>query len=254
MSMPATQNKIDLSAWQVESFRVTCFPSSTTKFSAENWWQDTIGEQPENTTVRVRDGFRQDDGHFNGRKVVLGVQPIRIDWLMVPNEEEGQVTIGSFEDSLASFLEMMARWFKISPALRRLALGTILALPVESRQTGYELLGNYLPNVKLDPIGTSDFLYQINRPRNSQVQISELQINRLTKWSVLQRGLVGFELSPNAPVATLVPSSETFACRLELDINTSADYKNDLPSDKLTAVFNELVDLTKEIALKGDIP
>lgn len=252
MSLPSTQIKADLSTWQAESLRITCFPGSATEFNSANWWQEVIGEQPENTVIRAREGIRQDEGHFNGRKVIFGTQPIRIDWLMGPKEEDGETTIGTFQDSLDSFLEIMARWFKVSPPLRRLAFGTILVLPVESRESGYEVLGNYLPNVKLDPIGTSDFLYQINRPRPNQSQIPELLINRLTKWSVLKRGLARFELSPGAQVA-LFPSSETLACRLELDINTSGDYKSDLPSDKLIDVFNELVELTKEISLKGDI-
>ena len=253
MSMPTIQNKTDLSTWQAESLRITCFPSSATEFNAANWWQDVIGEQPENTVVRARDGFRQDEGNVNGRKVVLGVQPNRIDWLMGPSEEESGITIGSLQDSLDSFLEMMSRWFKICPPLRRLAFGSVLALPVDSRKSGYEQIANYLSNVKLDPIGSSDFLYQINRTRNSQLEIPELVVNRLSKWSVAKRGLARFDFLPEARVS-LFPSSDTFSCRLDLDINTSADYKNDLPVDKLTDVFLELVDLAKEIALEGDIP
>lgn len=251
--MPSTQTKTDLSAWQVESLRTTCFPASATEFNASTWWQDVIGEQPENTVVRARAGFRQDEGHVNGRNVVLGIQPIRIDWLMRSNGEEGELTIGSFQDGLDSFLDLMSRWFKISPPLKRLAFGAILALPVDDRKSGYELIANYLPNVKLDPIGSSDFLYQINRTRKSQLDIPELEINRLSKWSIAKRGLVRVDLLPEARVS-LFPSSDTFSCRLELDINTSADYKNDLPVDKLTNVFPELVELAKEIALKGDIP
>jgi hypothetical protein len=253
MSMPSTQTQTDLSVWQVESLRITCFPVSATEFNASTWWQDVIGDQPENTKIRARDGFREDDGHFNGRKVVLGVQPLRIDWLMKSNEEEGELTISSFQDGLDSFLELMSRWFKISPLLRRLAFGAILALPVDNRKSGYELIANYLPNVKLDPIGSSDFLYQINRTRNSQLDISELEINRLSKWSVVKRGLARIDILPEARVS-LFPSSDTFSCRLELDVNTSGEYKNDIPSGKLVDVFHELVELAKEIALKGDIP
>ena len=126
-------------------------------------------------------------------------------------------------------------------------------MPVDNRKSGYELIANYLPNVKLDPIGSSDFLYQINRTRNSQLGISDLEINRLSKWSVVKRGLARIDILPEARVS-LFPSSETFSCRLELDVNTSGDYKNDIPSEKLADVFHELVDFAKEIALKGDIP
>lgn len=253
MSIPTAQNKADLATWQAESLRLTCFPSSATEISSKNWWLDVIGEQPENTIIRAKDGFRQDEGHVNRQKILLGIQPIRIDWLMGANDEEGELSIGSFQNELDSFLELMSRWFKISPPLKRLAFGAILALPVDDRKLGYELIANYLPNVKLDPIGSSDFLYQINRTRKSQLDISELEINRLSKWSVAKRGLVRFALSPDAHLSSF-PSLETFSCRLELDINTSADYKGDISSDKLTDILNELVNLAKEIALKGDIP
>ena len=251
MSMPSAQT--DLSAWQAESLRITCFPGSATEFNSSTWWEDVIGEQPENTKIRARDGFREDDGHFNGRKVVLGIQPRRIDWLMKSNEEEGELTIGSFQDGLDSFLELMSHWFKISPPLRRLAFGAILGLPVDNRKSGYELIANYLPNIKFDPIGSSDFLYQINRVRETQLGISDLEINRLSKWSVVKRGLARIDILPEARVS-LFPSSDIFSCRLELDVNTSGEYKDDLPPNKLVDIFRELVDLAKEIALKGDIP
>ena len=253
MSIPTVQNKADLSTWQAESLRITCFPSSATEFNAANWWQDVIGEQPENTVVRARDGFRQDEGHVNGRVIILGVQPNRIDWLMRANQEVGELKISSFKDGLDSFLELISRWFKMGLSLRRLAFGAVLDLPVDDRKSGYELIANYLPNVQLDPVGSSDFLYQINRTRNSRLDISDLEINRLSKWSVVKRGLTRFDILPETRVS-LFPSSETFSCRLELDINTSADYKNDIPSDKLADVFRELVEFAKEIALKGDIP
>ncbi len=252
--MSTVQIKLDFAAWQAESLRVTCFPSSGTDFNSKNWWFDVVGEQPENTIIRAKDGFRQDEGHVNGRKIVLAIQPIRTDFLMIPNDEEGEIAIGSVQDGLDAFLTIISRWFNIGPSLRRLAFGSVLVFPVESRKSGYELLGNYLPNVKLDSEGTSDFLYQINRPRASKVITSDLMINRLTKWSVLKRGLVGFELSPDAALATTVSSSETLSCRLELDINTSPDYRGDLPQDKLNEIFNELVDLSKEIVSQGDIP
>jgi len=251
--MSVTQNKDRLSAWQVESLRLTCFPSSATEFNSANWYQDIVGEQPENTIIRARDNFRQDEGVVNGQKIILGVQPMRIDWLMKANEEKGEFLIGSFQDGLASFLELMSRWFKISPSLRRLAFGAILALPVDDRKSGYKLISNYLPNIKLDPIGSSDFLYQINRARNSRLDISELEINRLSKWSVAKQGLARIDILPETRISVF-PSSDTFSCRLELDINTLGEYKNDISSEKLDDVFHELVDLAKEISIKGDIP
>lgn len=253
MSMPSAQNKTDLTTWQVESLRTTCFLSPAAAFEASTWWQDVVGQPSENRIMRAKDSFQQEDGTINNAKVVLGILPTRIDWLMGPSEAGNEFFIGSFQDSLDSYLDLMSRWFKICPPVRRLAFGVILMLPVKDRTAGYELMANYLPNVKLDPIGSSDFLYQINRPRDSQLGIPELEINRLTKWSVAKRGIVRFQLSPDAQVS-LFPSLETYGCRLELDINTVADYKGDLPSEQLSNIFQELIDLGKEIAITGDIP
>ena len=51
-----------------------------------------------------------------------------------------------------------------------------------ARELGYRELGRFLPAVRLDE-DSSDFSYQINRPRRSTV-IPELSVNRLSKWSV----------------------------------------------------------------------
>jgi hypothetical protein len=179
---------------------------------------------------------------------------MRIDWLAIPDDPQDKLWIGPFQNSLDSFLELMARWFKITPPTKRLAFGTVLNFPVEDRRSGYNLIAKYLPHITLDPEGSSDFLYQINRPRESKTGIPGLRLNRLTKWSVARRGIGQIELSVNEPRASYFPTSESYTCRLELDINTIPDYQGDLPSDQLYSIFQEMVDLGKEIVIKGDIP
>lgn len=250
--MTIPQNNTDLAVWQAEILRMTCFPSSTANLDSTSWWKDITGEQPENTIVRAREGFRQDEGVVGDKKIVLGVQPARIDWLMQSVENENQAPIGAFTDNLDSFLTIVSHWFKIAPPLARIAFGSVLIFPVDTRKAGYELLAKYLPTIQIDSVGTSDFLYQINRPRMSQLEVPDLKINRLTKWSVQKLGLGQLGFSPSAKVS-IFPSYEAFSCRLELDINTSADFKSDLPQDKLMDIFSELVELAKEITVKGDI-
>jgi hypothetical protein len=251
--MTILQDNTDLAVWQAEILRVTCFPSSTANFDSTSWWKDITGEQPEKTIERAREGFRQDEGVVGDKKIVLGVQPARIDWLMQSVENENQAPIGAFTDNLDSFLTMVSHWFKIAPPLARIAFGSVLMFPVDTREAGYELLAKYLPKIQIDSVGTSDFLYQINRPRMSQLEVPELKINRFTKWAVQKRGLAQLEFLPTNARISIFPSHETFSCRLELDINTSADFKSDLPQDKLMDIFNELVELAKEITVQGDI-
>lgn len=244
----------DLGAWQAESLRTTSFPSSNMEFNVSDWWQDLVGEEPENRNLRPKERFQRDEGRFDGFKLTLGNRPIRIDWVASPSDVRDEFWIGPFQDSLEPFLELMSRWFRISPPIRRLAFGAVLMQPVDDLRTGYELIAKYLPNITLDPDGSSDFSYQINRRRDSLTGIEGLRINRLSKWSVAKRGTTRIALSPKEARASFFPTSETYACRLELDINTTPDYQADLPHDQLAAIFQELVDLGKEIAIEGDIP
>jgi hypothetical protein len=101
-----------------------------------------------------------------------------------------------------------------------------------------------------------DFLYRVNRRRDSAV-LPDLSINRLATWSVGQfvlevqeRVLGEVREDVEAPVAR----TETYACILELDINTvPAPEIRVLPGQELPRLFGELVDLGIEIATHGDV-
>jgi hypothetical protein len=140
------------------------------------------------------------------------------------------------------------QWFQNAPSIQRLAFGAILNQSTASSQEGYEKLSKYL-TFDLDK-DSSEFLYQINRPRKSQNLNLDLIINRLSKWSV--NLLAGFILSPNDMRQYSLKPAE-FALSLELDINTAADFSGELQPEKLSEIFQELVNLGQEIANKGDI-
>jgi len=61
------------------------------------------------------------------------------------------------------------------------------------------------------------------------------------------------QLNPQNISSGPIPLSEVHACRLELDINTSADYTGQFASQILPEIFMALIDLGKEIAERGDI-
>jgi hypothetical protein len=50
------------------------------------------------------------------------------------------------------------------------------------------------------------------------------------------------------------PPTEQYAARLEVDINSSADFGDELPRASLPPLWSELVDCASEIAAKGDVP
>lgn len=251
----AGQNSDSL-PWQAESFRLTAFLSPSAQVSEQDWWQAVTGEPPDRATSQPRIGLEQKEGTFKDEKaegnLVLTTQPTRIDWQLVsiPDAKDpGFPTIGSFVDSLDSFLGLMVRWLEATPPVQRLAFGSTLNKSVNTSREGYRWISSYLP-FDLDE-DSSDFLYQINRPRQAaSVGIDDrLLINRLSKWSVVL--LSGFSFDPRNPeqYISMLPH---FSARLELDINTAADFSGEL-TPNASQIFQELVELAKEIAVKGDI-
>ena len=135
--------------------------------------------------------------------------------------------------------------------MARFAFGAILDLPVVDKVAGYQILARILPNIPIDTENSIDFLYQINRPRMSNT-VPGLSINRLMKWAVVRLGLIKFGVRPDGQtLSTNLPYQ--FACRLELDISTDAEFSGDFNSDSMNAVFEEMVSIAKEISANGDI-
>ena len=247
-----------LEAWQAEGLRLTLFPSPAAQIGEASWWKDLVGEPAAAKIVQPRIGGHQEEGPFENRKLVLRVEPIRIDWLLAPLDEGTLAaatipTVGSFPESLNLFVPLMFRWFQAEtcPPAQRLAFGATVLLPAGDTQEGYRQISAYLP-FQFDAEGSSDFSYQINRPRNSLSGISSLRINRLSKWSVMRVVLGTLAFGP----ASVGYSARQMhhVCRLELDINTTPDFPGELSREQLPQVFQELVRFAKEIVEKGDIP
>lgn len=123
---------------------------------------------------------------------------------------------------------------------------------MDDRAEGYRLLDGCLPDVNVDSERSSDFSYQINRPRQSALGIPDLRINRLSRWSVVKRQ--GFAIHGGVQPAVTIHQEGGLAAKLDLDINTAPDYPSDLQHDRLGDIFQECVGAAVEIAGSGDIP
>ncbi len=153
---------------------------------------------------------------------------------------------------MAGFSEMTKRWLAKCPSIKRLAFGAVLLHPTADPKSSYEVLDRYLPDVRVSP-SSSEFMYKINRTRMSRV-LQELKINRLSTWSALHWTLsITLGLSAGATTRELAPTQGD-ACKLELDISTDAEFSQQLPTDKLGALWDELIQIGIEIAEKGDVP
>jgi hypothetical protein len=240
-------------AWRAELMRLTAFPAPPLQpANIEAWWLALFGAPHERSNQDLKKGVTRLLGSVNDAFMVATQNPISFELRQRANDPAqpppATDTLPLYSDVVPAFRACAQRWLKLDdcPPLRRLAFGATLLRPVASLQDGYEILNSCLPDVRVDP-QSNDFLYQINRRRSSST-VDGLLLNRLSKWSTEQLQEVVFSADGN-----LIRESGTFACRLELDMN-SVPSQNPLPRASLPALFEEFVQFADEVAVRGDVP
>ncbi len=243
--------------WQVETVRLTgLLPIEDTE--AAKSWAEVVGEEPD-VTLTHKGIEQRAEGPFYDRKLALRVRPGRVDWVLttadsgVP-DEGGVGTAGKFAECLEIMDEVAGNWWGSEgcPSFQRLALGAVLLFPVADRELGYRVLSTYLPSVKLDAENSRDFSYQINKPRIFRALDIEVLINRLSKWSVAAFQVGAFVVTGGREKMIKGPSM--YACRLELDINTDAEFDGELDVLKMRLIFEQLASCAREISEGGETP
>ncbi|MEO8631263.1 MAG: hypothetical protein ABI612_24685 [Betaproteobacteria bacterium] len=242
----------DNSRWLASTLRLTAFSQRNDHDGASSWWKTLFDEAPESSTTRSKEDFLQDEGMFHGHRLSLTTRPRRVDWLLVPVldplkalPENAFPSLGPFDDVLQPFLDPMHKWLSVATPFTRLAFGAVLEHPEATLQKAYEFLQPSLPNVRLDPKNSLEFLYQVNRPRDSRV-MDGLQINRLSKWLGISGSLfVAFDDARQV-------RTQFNVARLELDISSPADNEVPLEAAKATSLLDELVSLGIEISVQGE--
>ncbi len=238
--------------WQVLSCRLTVFVAPDTVVP-EALWRLVLDQEPETSTFQRGTATKRDSGPFEQGTLTLQVQPMRIDWLFEADnrtsDDDAMAVVGSFPASAEAFLRLAHHWAQseLFPATQRLALGFVLVAETPDRQTGYDELSRLIDAV---PRGTdaTDFHYQVNRPRASRAGVDNLQVNRLSKWSVgAYQRVVLVSGARNATIGALKTH-----LRLELDINTSPDFEGLIPHERIDGVLDDLFAGACEIQEQGD--
>lgn len=228
----------------VNSLRFSAFFSMSVPIE-NKWWEDVTEYSPDSTTTHLKAGVQITEGQLKDEeiegKLILMVHPTRIDWQLFPLNG---LAIGTMEDLLNSFSALIERWIKISPSVQRIAFGALLNTPLKSKKEVCEWVTFYLPKIDLDE-ESSEFAFQINRPRVS-AKVPNLYINRLSKWSIDTSFVVDLNKSTQFPEPQL-------SAKLELDISTAPSTSLKFSSEECSILFEELIELGKEIAIKGDI-
>lgn len=244
--------------WEVESLRLTAlFPSGDLP-NARELWTRVAAEEPEMSSEH-KSGQTGAEGSFRNQKLSLTMPPGRVDWVysLSPAEtaERAIATACRLSDVEDIINQIVSKWTgsEDCPSFQRIALGLVLLCPTDSKESGYREIAEYLPAVDIDPDNSSDFSYQINRPRPCE-SLGALSINRLSKWSVAVFQTTTLALDRSGARSQGLPSHRTCACRLELDINTDNDFTGVLEPKQIEAIFGVLHKLAVELSQDGDRP
>lgn len=246
----------DRMEWRAQHLRMIAFPAEPLT-GEQNWWEELTGSQPE-TSVR-KPQKREDSGFFDGLALSLEIDPFRVKWTAgvrvdlenLPNEFP---TLGPVIERRDWLIDLMGRWLQIAPPIKRLAFAASLLQFVDSKEEAYRRLDQYLHGVQVDT-DTSDFMYRVNRRRDSQTGIVGLRVNRLCTWAAakLTFGLQALEQRSGETRSVPIQEKQD-ACMLDLDINTIPDFPGpELPRNALVQVFTELVDIGLCVAEQGDV-
>jgi hypothetical protein len=250
--------RLEFGEWIVENLRLTLFPAGESTVRTADWWQYVTGVDPDQVSTSGKKAVSSAEGTFEGKKLVLRSVLDRIDWFLVPTDsatEEAVLNaeppaIGNAADAFALFSRIAEKWFSSGdlPTINRIAFGGTLLNPVGDRRNAYVWLQEYIP-VQIDP-DSSDLFYQVNLPHVESASVPGLEFNRLSKWLVTHHEFFAVPIGGvlGTPIAQ---GSSPVAIRLELDINTMPTFKGPIPRDKLSSVYNELVQAGRNIVSNG---
>lgn len=237
--------------WKAETLRLTLF-TNIGEWQDHLNWQSVAGSLPDNRNTNVKQGITEEIGEVDGNIMVLKFEPGRINLQFVtrmPSELDSLTEVpsmGLYIDAVKSFFrcsEVLLNLVRELPSFEvyRMAIGSVVLMPVATREEGYILLDGLLPFVQLDP-DSSDFNYSINRRRKSSV-FPDLEINRLSKWQVRHFYFV----------VPGVKEISFYAPRIELDINSVPVDGNKIDSGSYHDLLAEFRFMAEEILVNGDV-
>lgn len=235
-------------SWKFENLRLTAFtPEVLASNLADNWWKEHTGTEAESISSKPALGFYSVEGRIDNARLQIVVNPGRVDWLMTPeaSPENPFPDLGTYEQNEDRFLKRVISWSNsLNFLVSRLAFGLVVRNPAADRISAYKTLASMLHSVNIDAEGSTDFMYQINRARQSNV-VPGLTVNRLGKWHAIVMGIVNTTTFKKA-------GQEEHYARIEIDVNTMKNSDLDL-AKSAPRLINELLGLSKEIIEKGDI-
>lgn len=252
-----TNRELTPSDWQIEQFRCTAFLQPQSTVTAHEVFVTIADTEPVARSENRQQAMSSSSGKLEDVKINVVQVPARLDVLFQSAEEPGasnSAEIGQYVDRKDALISRVTRWLDQEPHVQRLAMGVVAVVQVVDRPEGYRMLQKLLPSVMLDPEHSSDFNYQINRPRLVNVADEfRIKINRLSKWGVAASIFQTFTFHGGEAAIASQPVLLRHACRAELDLSSDQETAG-LPPPHLTHLWNTFSSLADELISKGDVP
>jgi hypothetical protein len=243
--------------WETCILRLSVFTDKIIEGQNNTWWEDLLGRLPIEKSFKPNQGkfeayglYKENEDQYNNVYINLSAFINKIDWYIAYRVDTPitKLSWGKYDKEIIDFENLMTEWLKsYDSSIIRIAFGAVLSLPVKSKVDGYKKLNEYLPEIGQIDSGSSDFLYQINRPQKSEIK-QDLKINRLSKWNVIKKTI---KYTGNNITETIT-SDESYHCMLEMDINTDQDNKVIFESAENNDIFTELVRIGTKIVNEGN--
>jgi hypothetical protein len=250
--------------WLCESLRLSALWHLPTGAESALSWEAVVGLPPETSESQPRQGTNRSTGPVKGDTAILELRtaPGRADWLLVPVIGPGSLdqptfpNIGPVDEVLRFFDGLLFSKAAGAYPAPRFGLGVTGLHMAADRDASYAELTSLLKTISPKLEGAVEFLYQINRPRQSTV-VAGLMINRLSRWSSIAFGGVRLAFAmPSSGKESPLPQSikPLNATRVDLDINSTVDRHEPVPAAQREALLRELARLGPEILRSGDTP
>ena len=243
----------DFGQWNVEHLRLTIFHPSGVDTS--NLWERLMHVLPESRDERPREGVVQQQGEAGGNRLLLITRADRFDWTVIPNPASDAEIMPTpilvdIDQAVTRIQDALRISLQAVRVVDRLAFGALLGQQVADPTEGMSRLSEYLPRLGLEEQGVSDFVYQINRRRQS-LCVPHAQLNRVARWSSEQIIQGQLRITPTL-LPQVQPSGTRFVNRLLLDVNTVPG-TSAIAHDRFSDLFVELVEIACKVASEGDV-
>jgi hypothetical protein len=237
--------------WSARTLRLSLFLQSPSEIMDADTWEQATGQTPEIDQNQPRQQMRVQAGSIGTGYLQLQFQGLaqRLDWVMGPTTDA--VEFGPVMDALSTFNDVVRKWL-VGTQLKskRLAIGILAVIPAPDRIAAYTALRDFLPSVKIDAEHSRDLTYSINRPKPSRSLGQEVELNRLTRWGVLQIQTLTIS-NPSAIVPALVGGMHVF---VECDNSTPAEQETPLDNASFADIYDELIEMALQNLERGELP